>query len=229
MTTWSRRPEPWHVQPGWGIVVDLTPPELLNSRKMRLLRQAVVSALVLLLALAAGAVLLARHQRAVAESELADAQTVTIGLQQQAAKYRPVTQIEASIAEVDAQLTQLLGADVRLDTAMNQMLRKAPTGVSVTSLGITISPTAVADDPGNAVTSLDDTGHRRIGNVTMDGTAPSMDVVSRYVDRLTATKGLLDVVPTSNSRGGSGVQFKITLGLDDQVLTHRFDASKGGK
>ena len=63
----------------------------------------------------------------------------------------------------------------------------------------------------------------------MDGTAPSMDVVSRYVDRLTATKGLLDVVPTSNSRGGSGVQFKITLGLDDQVLTHRFDASKGGK
>jgi hypothetical protein len=35
-------------------------------------------------------------------------------------------------------------------------------------------------------------------------------------------------VPTSNTRSDQGVQYTLSLGFDDQLLTHEFDA-KGGK
>ena len=42
MTTLLKRSDPWTVQPGWGIHVDLTPPELLTARQLRTVRRAVV-------------------------------------------------------------------------------------------------------------------------------------------------------------------------------------------
>ena len=37
----AAQPAPWSVMPGWGVVVDLTPPELIDLRRLRGLRRAI--------------------------------------------------------------------------------------------------------------------------------------------------------------------------------------------
>ena len=79
---------------------------------------------------------------------------------------------------------------------------------------------------GSAATSLDTSGHQPIGQVTLSGSSHSLDDLPGYLTELRQLKGVIDVVPVSNQVSGPSVQFNVTLSLTDQVLTHRFDASK---
>ena len=64
MTTHAQPNQPWNGMPGWGIVADLTPPELIASRHLKVLRKWIVLGLVVLvLACVAGYVSTARNTR----------------------------------------------------------------------------------------------------------------------------------------------------------------------
>ena len=230
MTALLRRSDPWSVQPGWGIVVDLTPPELLNVRQLRAVRRIVLAALVAVAVLLASVYLLIDQKRSSAQDELANAQTATIHLQQQQQKYSGVTKLKAAAQQIKVQIGSLMSGDVASDALLYRMLLAVPTGVHLESVSVTINQAGVANAQnaqGGAPGAIEISGHSRIGTVTMNGKAAAMDEVSTYVDRLSAIPGVLDVVPTSNSRDAGGGEFTISFGLDDRLLTHHFDVKAG--
>jgi len=231
MTALLRRNDPWTVQPGWGIFVDLTPPELLKARQLRTVRRAVVSGLIAVVLLLAGAYFVADRDRSAAEDELANAQLGITQLQQRQNKYAGITQIKGTLLQVHSQIAGLMHGDVALDSLLGIIGAAQPAGVKLQTVSVTISAAGVAGaqaQPLGAASTIDVTTHARIGTVTLNGTTNRMDAVSTFVDRLSTIPGLLDVVPNSNSQGNAGGQFTVSLGLDDQLLTHHFDV-KGGK
>lgn len=233
MTTLLKRDDPWSVQPGWGIFVNLTPPELVVLRQAKLVRHVVISALVAVVVLCAGGYLLAVRQRSSAEDVLARSQFDTSQLQRRAQKYAGVTQLEAATTQVRVQIGTLMKADVDLDALLHRINAAIPAGVAVDEITVGISQAAVAGGPQSQVTggraTIDNSGHPRVGTVTLSGRGVGLNAVSVYVDRLQNVVGVLDVVPTTNDTSGGSGQFTISFGLDDRVLSHRFDARKGSK
>lgn len=229
MTALARPTEPWAVQPGWGIHVDLTPPELLNSRQLRILRKIIVTAVVAVVVLCAGGYVLATRDRSDAQSKLDAARLRTSQLLNDVTKYSTVTTIENRGTQIKSQIAALMTADVALPEIVSRIGGALPNGVAITNATTTISLAGVNGSATAGPTTDITSGHRRIGDVKLTGTASSLDAVSIYVDRLQAIKGIVDVVPTSNTHDDQGVQFTISLGLDDRLLSHRYDVSKGGK
>ena len=229
MTALLRRNDPWTVQPGWGIFVDLTPPELLTARQLRTVRRAVVAGLVAVVLLLAGGYFVVNRDRSAAEDVLANAQLSTAQLQQQQHKYAGITQIKGTLLQIRTQVAGLMQGDVAVDSLLGTIGTAQPVGVELQTVAVTISAAGVAGAQAQTGggSAIDVTTHARIGTVTLNGTTSRMDAVSTFVDRLSRMRGVLDVVPTSNSQGQDGGQFTITLGLDDQLLTHYFDV-KGG-
>jgi hypothetical protein len=226
MTTLVRHAEPWVVQPGWGIHVDLTPPEVVSSRHVRVLRNLIVSVLVAVVLICAGGYFFAANQRSTAEDAFAAAQTQNLQLAHQAAKpeYTSVTRVRGALKEVQAQLATLMKGDVELDRVFTVMGSTLPRGATFASVTVNISLTGVTQGVAGASAVG---GHARIGDVRLTGSARTVDDVSVLVERLQHVVGLVDVVPNSNTRSVEGVQFDISLGLDDRLLSHRFDL-KGG-
>jgi hypothetical protein len=229
MTSLMRRTEPWSVHPGWGIFVDLTPPELLTSRRIRLLRKGIVSALAVVVVLCAGGYVLAARQRSTTETGLANAQLQTTQLQTQAHRYDDVTQIQGTVKQVQAQIADALHGDVAVDQLIARIRGALPKNMTIRQVAVSLSLAGVNDGTGTAATgTIDQNGHSRIGTITLSGDSSAIDDLSAFVDRIGAIRGAVDVVPTSNTRSDQGVQYTLSLGFDDQLLTHEFDA-KGGK
>src|SRR6185437_10696475 len=98
--------------PGWGIAADLTPPELVNSRQLKLLRRWLAVGLVALLVACAGGYLLAVRQHSNATTALSQVEDHTLELQANVRKYGTVTQIQGKVSEVDAEIASLMAGDV---------------------------------------------------------------------------------------------------------------------
>ncbi len=230
MTTLIRRTEPWSVHPGLGIFVDLTPTEVVNTRQVRAFRKVIVWALVALVVVFLGGYLLAVQRRSSAETALADAQTRTTVLQAQAGKYADVTRIGQAVSRIRTQLATQLAGDVALDSLLGKVQASVPRDMTIRQVSVTISRAGVAGSQVAATgTALDASGHTRIGTITLSGTGRTIDDLSEFVDHLKVIPGVVDVVPTSNAASGSGVEYNLSFGLDDRLLSHRFDVSKGGK
>jgi len=230
MTALLRRSDPWTVQPGWGIFVDLTPPELLNARQLRTVRRGVIAGLIAVVLLLAGAFFVEDRDRSAAENELANAQLATNQLQQKQHKYVGITELKGTVQQIRTQIAGLMQGDVATDSLLRSITAAQPAGVEVQTVSVSISPAGVAGAQAQTSggSAIDVTTHARIGTVTLAGTTSRMDAVSTFVDRLSTLRGVLDVVPNSNSHSQDGGQFTVSLGLDDQLLTHHFDV-KGGK
>lgn len=229
MTALIRQDNPWSVQPGWGIFVDLTPPELLSSRQVRIVRQIVLVGLVAVLLLCAGGWFLADSRRSAAEDALANAQLATSQLQHEVSspKYANITQVQALTKQINAQVSSVMKSDIAMDQLVYQIAQRVGPGMRISQTSIVLSaPTAQTGT--SVVNTIDTTSHARIGNVTLTGTARKLVDVSGFVVRLAGIDGVLDVVPTSNARSSGGIAFNITFTIDDARLSHRFDL-KGGK
>jgi hypothetical protein len=228
MTTISSPAQIWNTMPGWGIVADLTPPELTASRRLAVIRKALLVgliSLVVLLLIGYGYAFRTKH---VASSALAAEQARTSRLLIEQNKYGVVTQLHGSIASVDVQLASLMNGDVGFSTTVGQLVSALPPTMAISDLEVQVSPAgaAAATAAQGATTSLDTSGHQAIGRVTVSGSSHSLDDLPGYLAKLKQITGVIDVVPVSNQVSGPAVQFNVTLSLTDQVLTHRFDLSK---
>jgi type IV pilus assembly protein PilN len=229
MTTISSPTQIWNTMPGWGIVADLTPPELTASRRLAVIRKALLAgliSLVVLLLIGYGYAFRTKH---VASSALAAEQARTSRLLIEQNKYGVVTQLHGSIASVDRQLATLMTGDVGFSATVGKLVGALPPTMAISDLEVKVSPAGAAAATaamGSTVTSLDTSGHQAIGQVTVSGSSHSLDDLSGYLVKLRQIKGVIDVVPVSNQVSGPAVQFNVTLSLTDQVLTHRFDMNK---
>ena len=230
-TMTMERPALWHALPGWGIAADLTPPELINARQLKVLRWWMAAGLVVLLVVCAGGYYLAARDRSSATAELTVVQDQTRELQVVGRSYSGVIAIQGSVKQIETQVAQVMSADVDVVALLVVLQSSLPKTMTINQEAITISTAGVAGTAGTAGTSTgssqDSSGLPRIGTITIGGTGRTLDDLSDYIDSLQAVPGLVDVLPVSNTAAGKGTQFSLTIGLTNALLSHRFDVDGG--
>ena len=214
--------------PGWGIVADLTPPELTASRRLRSIRRLLAIAMIAILLLCMLGYGFAMLRNRSASSALAQETSRTSSLQAEQRQFQNVTQLQGDLKQIESQLAVLLGADVSFSAMLKQIQTGLVPGMTVVQASFTINGAGASPASANA-NPLDTSGHRQIGSFTLSGTALKINDVATYVDRLAALPGYADVTAPSTQTSTHGVQFSITATFTDQVLSHKFDAKNGGK
>jgi hypothetical protein len=216
--------------PGWGIAADLTPPEILTARRARTVRRLVLVALVGVLVLCAGASVLAVLHTGSASSALDAEQAQTASLRAQQQRYAEVIRVQGSLGSVRAQLGSLLADDVDFGALASAVDGARPTAVRLSQVTAVLTLVAGPGAPAapSGLGSLDSSGRRHLGNLTITGTAGSLSDVARYTDRLAAVRGAVAANPVSEQRTAGGVHFTIELSLTDALLTGRYAAGHTG-
>jgi hypothetical protein len=224
--------ELWSTMPGWGIVANLIPPEVLQARRVRALQKLIALALCVLVLLAGTGYGFAFYRSRQAADTLAAEQSRTSQLLAQQKRYADVTLLQGSVAGVRTELSQLLKSDVDVSALVTSILKQLPDGATVSQLAVTMSPPAGRQATANMASgtgSLDTSGHPHIGLITLTGQAIRVPDVSTLVDRLSALPGFIDPYPTSNTTNDKGTLFTIQFSINDTLLSHRYDiTSKTG-
>ncbi|HTZ43034.1 MAG TPA: hypothetical protein VMB79_04170 [Jatrophihabitans sp.] len=231
MTTVASPSQIWSSMPGWGIVADLTPSELIVTRRIKVIQKLSISALVLLVILLGGLFGYAWLQARSASSDLQMEQARSQALIAQQGKYSGATRVQASIDGIDARLSQLMTADVDLATTVGKVRGLLPAKMTLTSLNVSISKAGAASATGqnsSTGTSLDTSGHQAIGTIQLTGTSSSLTDLAQYVLALKSLPGVTNVLPTSNSASGKTVTYALNLSLTDQLLSHHYDLGAQG-
>jgi hypothetical protein len=231
MTTMQPR-ELWSTMPGWGVVANLIPPEVLQTRRVRALRKLVAYALCVLVLIAGVGYGFAFYRSHQAADALAAEQSRTSQLLVQQKRYADVTLLQGSVAGVHTELSHLLASDVDVSALLASILRQLPPGATVSQLAVTMSGPTGRQATTNLATgsgSLDTSGHPHIGLITITGQAARVPDVSTLVDRLSTLPGFIDPYPTSNTTNDKGTLFTVQFSINDSLLSHRYDvASKTG-
>jgi Tfp pilus assembly protein PilN len=231
MTAIQMRPVgPWNVRPGWGVAVNLTPPQLVTARRLRTVRKLIAAGVgVVVIGCGAGYFLAARDHSD-AQNAVAGVQVQTAQLQSELAKYSTTTKIQSTTSAVRQQISQVMTGDVATDALLAQIRAALPANMSIQAASVTVSQVGVdaatADTTGT--TGLSDPRYPRIGDITITGTGQDLATVSAFVAKLQGLRGLVDVVPTSNAADTTGVQWTIALGFTDQLRTHAYDITQAG-
>lgn len=216
----------WQMRPGWGIAADLTPPELINSRQLTVLRRVIGAGLVVLLIICVGGYVLAAGHRSAASAEHNREQATAAALQSDLNRYSGVTRMQGTVSQIQRQVATLMAGDVDLAQLMARLSSSLPARMTITSESITISAAATgATGAAGAAPAV-----QSIGAVSLSGVGRTVDDLATYVDRLALVPGVIDVVPTTTSLTSKGMQYSVSLALTGAVLSHRFDlAAKGTK
>ncbi len=212
--------------PGWNIVADLTPPELINARRIGALRRRIVTALIFVVALCGAGYVYAMRQSSAAAVGADAASAQTADLTRAGAKYAGITRIESTVAGIRAQVAGVMKDDVDVAHQIAAIRAALPPSMSIQNLTLTITADAAATT--GAPVGLDASGHAEIGTVTITGSGRRLDDLPAFVDRLVATPGVVNVLPSSNQVSSGSAQFNLTFSLTDKLFTHRYDVTSIG-
>jgi hypothetical protein len=210
--------------PGWGIAANLTPPELIASRRLRRVKERLVMAILVIVLLAAGGYAYAFWQVHTAQGGLQSAEQRTAQLRSQETQYSVVTTLQGNIGSVRHQIQKLMAGDVDVSAVLTTVEHALPPGVAITELTLSMDG-ASAGAPAGGNDSLDTSGKLHVGQITLQGTGRTLVDASTYVAALAALPGVVDVFPTSNVTQAVGTQFALTVNLTDSLLSHRFDVT----
>lgn len=208
----------WQTRPGWGLAVDLTPVEIVNTRKIRSLKKLIAAGLALVFVLCVGATFRTLAEKVDAQDSYDEAQATTVDLQAQASKYADITAMQTTITQVDAQAATLMANDVDFVDLMARMQAALPPGVSIGNEAIALTPLSAADPAAVPAAS----GTTVIGSVTLYGSGGEIKDLAAFVDNLIKLKGVVDVVPTSTSKLETGIEYTLSLNITDALYTLRF-------
>jgi len=210
-------------RPGWDIVADMTPPELIQRRRLGVLRRRIVLGLVLVVLLCAAGYLFALQQRSAADEEAATESDQTAALNRSVATYSGITRIELTVSTLDGQVATMMQDDVDVAGTIAELRAQLPGSMSIQNISVTL---AAASTDGSA--TLDAAGRPTIGTVTVSGAGRSLDDLPAYVEALASVRGIVNVLPTSNQVTKGLAQFSVTMDLNDLLYTHRYDLGKPG-
>jgi type IV pilus assembly protein PilN len=218
-------PPQWGVMPGWNIVADLTPPELINTRWLAVLRRRIVAGLVAVVLLCAAAYFYSVQQSSSASDAADAAATATIGLQNAAKKYAPISQMETTVDGIRAQVAEVMKDDVDVPKVVAAIRDALPNTMSIQSMTVTLNAGGAAAASPNG---LDASGQSEIGTVAMSGSGRTLDDLPAFVDKLVALPGVVNVLPASNTVSSGIAQFSVTLSLTEKLYSHRYDMANTG-
>jgi hypothetical protein len=214
-------PQGWNAMPGWGIVGDLTPPELINARRLYTLRRIIAGALAFVVVLCGAGYGYAMMKHSSASNDMSSAEAQTTELNVSAGKYSGITRIETKVNASNSQLASLMHIDVDVAKLLATIRANLPGSMSIDNVSLAlVNPTLAA---GSGATTMDTTGRAHIGTVTINGSAQTLNDLPAFVDQLAALPGVVDVLPTSDQRTASVAQFSVSLVLTDALYSHSFD------
>lgn len=217
----------WSTMPGWGIVIDLMPPEIVQQRRIAAVRRQIVIGLAVLLVLILLGFGFAFMKKRSASNDLSRAQDQTTQLQAELHTYADVISIQGTVKSIQSQVANLMKTDVDLPQLVKDVTGALPPGMAITQMTITVNQTASAQGGGTG-SNLDTSGHQHIGVVTLTGTGRNLTDLSSYIDQLTKVKGVLQPYPTQNAASSNGTQWGLQLTLDEERYSHRFDVTPPG-
>jgi Tfp pilus assembly protein PilN len=226
MITLTRPEQIWSTMPGWGIVADLTPPELIASRRLAVVRRLIGAVLIVMVLIAAGGLYLATINKNKASSGLTDEQGLTTSLQREQNKLAGVVQLQGSISAVQGQIQSVMAPDVDFSTLLGQVRKKLPNSMTISQVDLTISPTA--STAGGSSGTLDTSGDQHIGSITLSGNGSKLSDVAAYVDALSTVKGVIDPYPITNQVGAKGVQYNIQITVTNAAYSEKYTGATTG-
>ena len=223
----------WQAMPGWGIVADLLPPEIVDARRVKATRRLVAAGAVVVVVLAILGYAYAYWRQQSANDALARQQAITSSLTGQQARYDGVVQMQGTVVQVQGQVSQLMASDVDVSKVLTVLTKDLPPTMSISQLSISLdSPYgAGAGSPASgsgsgSTSSIDASGHKHIGSVTLAGSGQTFSDIATYVEKLSSATGLAIPYPVSSQTMAIGVEFSLDITLTDQLLTHRYDPTK---
>jgi hypothetical protein len=220
----------WSSMPGWGIVVNLLPPEVLAARRIRVIRKLIVSAVGVIVFIAALAYGYAYWQVHTASNQLAAAETQTAQLHRSQLKYTPVVALQAQTSHIKDELAGATATNVDLPILVGKLVALSPDPNQLAKVDVEVTAAAPASSAVSSTSgtgSLDTSGRLHIGTVTITGAATSMGQVSRYVHRLDQVPGVVEVFPLSAQADSRLLDFTIEMTMTDQLLTGGSAAPSG--
>jgi Tfp pilus assembly protein PilO len=203
------------------IRADLLPQEVIDSRRARKVRRAIVAALAGLVLVLAGWYGMAIHQTSDARAGLSGAQDEVQVLQRRQTDYADLVKTQAESGSIKAQLGTLLADDLPWSTVVKNVLDATPGGVTVND--VTADLTAGKATTGAPAVELPNTtGKTIVGSITVTGHAPSKTAAAAYVDALARINGLGNPYVTSAMPPGGEVDFTVRLDVTNAILGGRF-------
>jgi len=218
MTVTLERQSAWQTRPGWGIAVDLTPGEVVNARRVGILKKVIVAGLVLVLLLCGAATYLTLDDEWAAEDAYNAEQARTAALQQEVRQYADITLMETTIGQTRAQVSTLMAHDMDYVNLMAKVRARAPEGVVITNISVLL-----AEENGAPPATTGAAGPAVIGTATVAGKSTSIGALAPFVKSLSMLRGVDEVVPTSNTKTELGVEYTLSMDITDELYTHRFD------
>ncbi|GGJ76118.1 hypothetical protein GCM10010123_02630 [Pilimelia anulata] len=222
-----------------AIAADLLPVEIRDARSNKRSRRRVVVGLVAtaLLVGAGYAGLFALSAAAEMQQESVEAEVATV--QQQQNQFRDLVDAQTRTAAIDQQLASLMADDVRWQKVVRSIQQAAPSGVRVSSISANLSGFGVVAGGGAAGTAGGGQGgvkvpgggaERVLGTITISGTTPRRDAMSRFLTDLEKAEGLdrplIDSL-SETTESGSSYSYSAHFDLTAAALGGRF--AKGGK
>jgi Tfp pilus assembly protein PilN len=208
--------------------VNLLPPEIAESRRMRRIQMGLGSAVIGAVGIVALLYVAASSSVSSAQSSLDTATAQHTSLQAETAKYSQVTAIYGRAAAAQAMLTQAMGEEVRFSQFMNDLSLTVPESVWLKN--VTFTQTVAKAAPGPATTTpLTTPG---IGSVTFTGVGFSHDDVAVWLESLASQKGYADPYFTNSTEALLGtrktVNFTSTATLTSAAYSGRYTKPAGG-
>jgi Tfp pilus assembly protein PilN len=241
MATMTAPPAPPAPTPGEhlrhpNIYANLMPDEVIAARDTRRLKQRIVVALGALVALLVLVYFISVIQTAHARGQLSAAQTQATKLTSQQKQYAPLVKAQSQAQAIRSQLGRLMQGDIQWKPMLTT-LRKAPSGIAISSAAMTVTTGVGASNTSgstaqNAGTNvLNQTGKAAIGTLTVTGVASDKNAVAAYVDYLATVPGFAAPFPTNVTLSANKYQFTISVLVTSDVLGGRFsaNATQGGK
>lgn len=211
----------WTTPAGWGIYADLTPPELLNARRLRRVRRALLltlTAAVVAVLVVFGYAVMRNHRAA---DDLAQQGTQTTRLVAAQGRYSQVVGVQGAAAAVRNQLSQLMTSDIEFSALLTSLRTAQPDAVSVNQLSISVSAAGAAA-AASSTDPLATSDTVPIGGITIGGTVRSLPDLGTFVSRLRSVRGVVDVLPATLTSSGGAFTFSISMSVDAAALSHKY-------
>jgi Tfp pilus assembly protein PilN len=207
-----------------AIAANLLPDEIVESRRVRVIRRNVVSALVLLVLLLTAWSAMANYRATVAADRLTYAEQDVQRVVEQQEAFSEVVRIEAEATTMQAQLATLLADDLRWSTLLSSVQTAAPGGVQLTGVWGALSP---EENGAPAATPAPDSADLSIGILTVSGSAPDETAVATYVDALAELAGVAHPLLSTATLKDGVVEFRVQVDITASALGGRHTADDG--
>jgi len=201
------------------ISARLLPPEIVESRRTKVVRRAVLLALAMVVLLLAGWFVLASLQAVVARDSRTAAERDVQRLIDQQHDFAHVTQAEAESRRLETQLSVLLATDVRWSRLLRSVRSAAPDEVQLTGVVASFDEVAGLGAPAPAGPA------EPLGTLTISGTAPGKPMVAAYVDALASPAGVANPQVSTATLHEGVVDFRIQLDITESALRDPFSTT----